>query len=434
MRYFGIFAAVFLMASFPGFAFAEITYSNSTSHYSIALPEGWIQIPQEEISDYFKQKKIKAFECVAFQLPSKDYFQIPYVMISEDAYTYEPTLEEMVKYQADSYPEGTFDKEKKILFLKRQYAQITCVTAMFYGKEGLVDLNLYVPNKEYGKWEPIVNAFMNSFAFESAFSYDPEVAGKHEKPVETKDRSIEGLLIICALVFIIAVSLNLERNLKKVIKISAGIFAVGVVAFGIIFMKPLFFTLLTKDLVQSFVSLFIIGIIYGILHLICKLIFKWKNEDFFPNLKNAYLAFGILMLLNYLTNSASDSLLMGSTLCIAWGIMSIWQGRLTPFTKSGKRRPIAITIGCLFVLSILLLDIDWFIETWRISGLTKFMQLSSCVLLFGLWNMKKWGAIGLIAIAIFGSLWISIKGQWYLAEGLGLILPAIAVWEFKAME
>lgn len=202
----------FLLIGPVGTVFAQTPYSDSVDHYSFTLPSGWEEIPKSVIDQYIdevvRQTQGQRIEYAAgFQLTEKDYFQYPYILVQEHdvntpSYSQierafsNSDIQSSVQQKTDEYSElltnatlekPFVDKERNIIFMTLQLdaanvGKVNGLMAMFLGKQGITQLNFYAISSEYSRWLPVFNSMIDSFQYETAYTYDPVKAIKNDSP------------------------------------------------------------------------------------------------------------------------------------------------------------------------------------------------------------------------------------------------------------
>jgi uncharacterized membrane-anchored protein len=181
----------------------EFTYSNTTEHYSIELPNGWVQIPQNTINQAVQvliktatTNNIVVPEYTAgFQPEAKNYFQYPYLLIQKlkgtgispnelaEVFKNTTALENLTKKLSIT---SNTKIENPYLDIKRNALVYTMTTdyqgigtiknlnVLILGKVGVTQLLFYSPESQYSMNLPLFNSIFESFKFNEGFEYIPK--------------------------------------------------------------------------------------------------------------------------------------------------------------------------------------------------------------------------------------------------------------------
>ena len=184
-----------------------VHYYNPKGHFSLTLPNGWEEIPQNVIEEYVKLMQEQATESITmnyeagFQLEdSPEWFTYPYIVIQINQKGKVPeaefqkymlsqkgkeTMEKGATEVKEAFPllinnlkfgESTYDRTKHIFFTKVRInvayvGNTTGISAICLSKEGYVQINFYSLEQDFQKYLLYFEELINSFKFDKGYEY-----------------------------------------------------------------------------------------------------------------------------------------------------------------------------------------------------------------------------------------------------------------------
>ena len=215
---------IFLFSLFlflPVVSVKALQYTNRAKHYSFIVPNGWIEIPKSTIDQVMHRladmTNSEFIDYTAgFQIKSSKLFQYPYILIQEHSLhttSYDEFLKlfnddrfkkQLTKKINEEYSEvlsnSSFDKpfvdrERQAMFINfdlnvAQIGKVKGLMAIFFGKDGIVQLNFYSKESEYKDNLPIFQQVIDSFHYEDGYQY--QANNKTQVPTKSNSNSSHG--------------------------------------------------------------------------------------------------------------------------------------------------------------------------------------------------------------------------------------------------
>jgi len=181
-------------------------YHDQIFHYSITLPAEWKRIPVKDfqfcMEEYKRMLPQRAAEEIAFvktgfYVDGNNYFDYPYILISNYEMAYRPFEEiekeyletDISKEIADinqemkefiknfSFDKPLIDPMRKMVLIKlhdqgEKMGGLVTLMAICYGKERRVQMNFSSLETEYSKYLPTFYSIIRSFKFDLGYAYE----------------------------------------------------------------------------------------------------------------------------------------------------------------------------------------------------------------------------------------------------------------------
>jgi hypothetical protein len=197
--------AVLLIASLPAGAGESFTGGS----YTITAPDGWVRIPQDVVQTTMQKvmngKNATTVDAV-FQLQGRPWFTYPYVMVQTVPYPGQPNEAQMREVIRQMTGPGFMDKSKgnitpqvqKILdgnSMKNReldtsnqtsnafhqqvvepFGKITGMMNTHFGRHGMVNINSYAREDDFGTYMPQFGQINSSFGWSSGEEYQGKSA------------------------------------------------------------------------------------------------------------------------------------------------------------------------------------------------------------------------------------------------------------------
>ncbi|WEK56079.1 MAG: hypothetical protein P0Y55_08535 [Candidatus Cohnella colombiensis] len=181
----------------------SLSYSSSRDHFSISLPDGWIQMPQSVIDEAMQFMKQQATDPMkipqyfaGFQREAETYFQYPYILMqrldNSDGVSIEEVKKTFRQYGDDTLKKldenldiiknATLDdspfiyQEKNAVLFNmitdvQGIGKVKSLSAMMLGKNGIISLHFYSLENEYLNDLPYFSSILDSFNYEDGYEY-----------------------------------------------------------------------------------------------------------------------------------------------------------------------------------------------------------------------------------------------------------------------
>ena len=218
---------VFLLMSSFGNVSAASVYQGDEELYSFDVPNGWIEIPDGSIKTVIKGSE-NAFTSdknyieyitykAAFQKENEGYFKFPFMVVSHKKTTLPANLVnlELVKetytrldVASEHKRVGTefknfeieyknVNEEKSVIMVVSNAEvgsqKLKVLTSMYFTEEMIVQVDFYMLENQYLKYQVDVQKVMASFAFKEAGEPVDVVKGVKEEPIKEVVEVEEGV-------------------------------------------------------------------------------------------------------------------------------------------------------------------------------------------------------------------------------------------------
>jgi len=196
-----LFLFMFIISIFYSLGYTE-SFSSLKYHFSFTIPNGWKEIPKIKIDEKTKESTkatgTKFIDYIAgFQEADKTDFTYPYMLINyHDLQGYKITWDFFKsEFGKEDFVESGFngkeyrafikdfelsspliDSSKKII-IHNVEADIVSVgiirgIIIFYlGKDGILQLNMFIPKKEYNKYTSVIINIIDTLKFDYGYSH-----------------------------------------------------------------------------------------------------------------------------------------------------------------------------------------------------------------------------------------------------------------------
>jgi len=175
-------------------------YSNPLKSYSFLIPNNWTQLSEENIKQRNEEVKSLLIDYNDFSgyvtgFEVNNFEDTPYLSVQEHEIPgeyYKSYYKEIIditeeKRLSNALPETTketknlidqvklgidyFDEDRKIIFVNGKQGDRKGLTALFLGKESVVQLNFTCSESQHEIYLPVFKQVINSFKFENGYKY-----------------------------------------------------------------------------------------------------------------------------------------------------------------------------------------------------------------------------------------------------------------------
>jgi len=222
-------------------------YHNSEGHFSLTIPAGWEEIPEDAIVAYDKMLREElgytsaSTYDVAFQKISETYFTYPYIMLQIDKRGRWPENETKKLLSSDNWEKGVqqgvhtveeqlptliqnskveqpiYDKEKNIIFTKVEsevagVGKIVMLTAAILSNYGSINLYCYSAQDDFENDLPYFTRIIDSFRYDIGYEYNQFIKNKNSDAASGSLFGVGLIVFICVGLVILAVIIVVRKS------------------------------------------------------------------------------------------------------------------------------------------------------------------------------------------------------------------------------
>lgn len=202
----------FVALTMPSQVAADSTFRSADNHYSLTLPDGWVEIPEETIrlmvTFLFYPNHESVIVDAGFQHEDRDSSAYPYVLVRWFPYGIQPSEDEMSAFVSSSF--ATVNKGQKFSDLAFDAANRTFTATFehdvavvgkvkgaftgYFGRSGLALLLCYSLATDFNTWEDDLTTIQTSFRFDPSADYTVIAAGGFKWSIFFKDVGFKVLI------------------------------------------------------------------------------------------------------------------------------------------------------------------------------------------------------------------------------------------------